>query len=447
VGTKPYTAAMAFVEGSDRFDRVTLRFVDPELERAYQLADQADGVRRARIASLVAAAVWVVIAIIGPSAVGASPETAWAICVPMVVFLLATAGASRWAITRRRREAIGLGQQFVAGCAVLALCVATGTVATYAMPAIMLTAVFGLAVTRHPFVGSVAIGVAYCLLFLGVAERHGLGSQLVLQLFIVGATVIVGCVGTYLLERSQRAVYAQGRLVRDLHERVDLLLHTYLSPEVARALIDDPDRAALGGVELEVTVLFADLRGYTSYAERRPPAEVVVMLNAAFGVSVPILIEEGGTVVQFMGDAVMVVFNAPTPQPDHAHRAARAALEMQHAVRSLPDPGGRPQFRIGINSGPALVGNIGAAAVRNFSAIGDTTNLAARLQTFAPVGSVVIGPRTYELIRDVADVRSLGTPELKGKSEAVQVYELVGLREDLDEGSRKQREERARRVP
>jgi class 3 adenylate cyclase len=216
---------------------------------------------------------------------------------------------------------------------------------------------------------------------------------------------------------------------------------------VARALIDDPDRAALGGVELEVTVLFADLRGYTSYAERRAPAEVVVMLNAAFGVAVPIVIEEGGTVVQFMGDAVMVVFNAPTPQPDHARRAARAALAMQHAVRSLPDPGGRPQFRIGINSGPALVGNIGAAEVRNFSAIGDTTNLAARLQTFAPVGSVVIGPRTYELIRDVADVRSLGTPELKGKSEAVQVYELVGLREDLDEGSRKQREERARRVP
>jgi len=436
---------VAFAQGWDRFDRVTLRFADPDLERAYQHADQADGVRRARIASLVAAGVWVVIGIIGPPAVGATPATAWSICGPMVVFLLAIAAASRWATTRRRREAIGLGQQFVAGCAVLALCAATGTVATYAMPAIMLTAVFGFVVTRHPFVGSMAIGATYYVLFFAVAENTGLGSQLVLQLFVVGATVVVGCMGTYLLERSQRATYAQGRLVEALHDRVDLLLHQYLSPEVARTLIEDPNRAALGGIELEVTVLFADLRGYTSFAERRSPTDVVAMLNAAFGASVPIVLDEGGTVVQFMGDALMAVFNAPSPQPDHARRAARAALGMQRAVLTLPDPDARPQFRVGINSGPALVGNIGTAEVRNFSALGDTTNLAARLQTYAPVGSVVIGARTYELIRDVADVRSLGTPELKGKSEAVEVYELVGLRGDPDEGSHAHREVPARR--
>jgi hypothetical protein len=255
---------MVFPEGWDRFDRFTLRFVDRELERAYQHADQAEGVRRARTASLVAAVVWVVVAIIGPPAVGAAPATAWAICGTMTVFLLATAGASRWATTQRRRDAIGLGQQFVAGCAVLVLCVATGSVATYAMPAMMLTAVFGFAVTRHPFVGSIAIGTAYCLLFLGVAEGSSLGSQLVLQLFLVAATVLAGCVGAYLLERSQRTAYAQGRLVRALHERVDLLLHQYLSPEVARTLIEDPARAALGGMEVDVTVLFADLRCYTA---------------------------------------------------------------------------------------------------------------------------------------------------------------------------------------
>jgi adenylate cyclase len=164
------------------------------------------------------------------------------------------------------------------------------------------------------------------------------------------------------------------------------------------------------------------------------------MLNAAFGACVPIVLEEGGTVVQFMGDAMMVVFNAPNPQPDHARRAARAALVMQRAVLSQPDPAGRPMFRVGINSSPAVVGNIGAADIRNFSAIGDTTNLAARLQTYAPVGSEVIGVRTYELIRDIADVRSLGTPALKGESEAVEVYELVGLREDPFGGSLAHRE-------
>src|SRR3989442_12789403 len=97
-------------------------------------------------------------------------------------------------------------------------------------------------------------------------------------------------------------------------------------------------------MEVDVTVLFADLRGYTAFAERRSPAEVVAMLNAAFGASVPLVLEEGGAVVQFMGDAMMAVFNAPSPHPDHARRAARAGLAMQHAVVSLPDPAGRPQL-------------------------------------------------------------------------------------------------------
>src|SRR3989441_7869324 len=172
---------MASPEGWDRFDRFTLRFVDRELERAYQHADQAEGVRRVRTTSLVAAGVWVVVAIIGPAAVGAAPATAWAICGTMTVFLLTTAGASRWATTQRRRDAIGLGQQFVAGCAILVLCVATGKVTTYAMPGMMLTAVFGFAVTRHPFVGSIAIGAAYCLLFRVGAEGSSVWSQLVLH--------------------------------------------------------------------------------------------------------------------------------------------------------------------------------------------------------------------------------------------------------------------------
>ncbi len=134
--------------------------------------------------------------------------------------------------------------------------------------------------------------------------------------------------------------------------------------------------------------------------------------------------------VQFMGDAVMAIFNAPRPQPDHALRAARAALAMQRAVGEMPGATTRPRFRVGINSGPALVGNIGGAEIRNYLAIGDTTNLAARLQTYAEEGSVVLGAATYQLIRDHAMVRPLGTPQLKGKSQPVEVYELLGLRDE-----------------
>jgi class 3 adenylate cyclase len=420
---------VGFPAGWDRHDPWTLRFVDPELERSYQHADQADGVRRVRTASLGAVVVWALTAAIAPGALAVPGGPVWLISGAMIVLLLASAGMSRWADTQRRRDAIGLAQQLAACVAVLVLTASTGTFRVYAMPGVMLTAVFGFSVTRHPFVGAAEVGGAYCLLFLLFAQGLGLGRQLPLQFFVVTAGVAGGCVGAYQLERSQRAAFAQGRLVSSLHERVDHLLHQYLSPEVASALIEHPERAALGGMEVEVTVLFADLRGYTAFSEHRAPAEVVDMLNAAFGVAVPQIRAEGGTVVGFIGDALMVIFNAPQPQADHALRAARAALAMQRAVGELHPVGTRPQFRVGINSGPALVGNIGAAEVRNFSAIGDTTNLAARLQTYAPQGSVVISASTYALIREDSIVRPLGVPELKGKSEPVEVYELLGLRD------------------
>ncbi|MGZ4166716.1 MAG: adenylate/guanylate cyclase domain-containing protein [Solirubrobacteraceae bacterium] len=375
------------------------------------------------------------VALVGPAAIDVAPGSTWLISGVMTVVLLASAGLSHWATTQRRRDAIGLGQQLAAGIAVLVLTTVTGTFAIYAMPGMQLTAVFGFSITRHPFVGAVGVGTAYCLLFLVFALALGLGSQLPLQVFIVAATVVGGCVGAYLLERSQRAAFSQGQLVSALHDRVDRLLHQYLSPDVASTLIEDPGLAALGGKEVEVTVLFADLRGYTAFSERTPPAEVVAMLNAAFTVAVPAVLAEGGTVVQFMGDAMMAIFNAPHPQLDHALRAARAALAMQLAVGQLPAARTRPLFRVGLNSGPALVGNVGAAEIRTFSAIGDTTNLAARLQTYAAEGTVVIGASTYDLIRAQAIVRPLGSPELKGRSQTVQVYELLGLRAGVGDGS------------
>ena len=420
---------MAFPAGWDRFDRWTLRFVDPDLERAYQHADHVAGVRRVRTTSFVAIGAWVLVALIGPPVLGVAPGQTWLICGVMIVTLLVSAGVSQWATTQRRRDAIGMGQQLAAGVAVLSLSSVTDTFAVYGLPGIMVTTVFGFSITRHPFTGALVMGAAYLLLYVIFAMALGLSSQLPLQVLVLAIAVTAACVGGYTLERSQRVAFAQSRLIGALRERVDQLLHQYLSPEVASVLIDDPTRAALGGEEVEITVLFADLRGYTAYSEGKAPAQVVAMLNAAFGVVVPIVFAHGGTVVQFMGDAIMAIFNAPHPQPDHALRAARAALAMQSAVTALPDASTQPQFRVGLNSGPALVGNIGGADMRNFSAIGDTTNLAARLQTYAPEGSVVMGEGTYELIRDDAVVRSLGSPDLKGKSQPIEVYELLGLRD------------------
>jgi class 3 adenylate cyclase len=213
-----------------------------------------------------------------------------------------------------------------------------------------------------------------------------------------------------------------------LYRQLDGLFRTYLARDVATALVADPSQARLGGAVTEVTVLFADLRGFTPFSEQAPPERVVAMLNEYFGRAVPVLLAHGGSVTQFVGDALMALFNAPTRQPDHALRAARAALGMQRAVEqaAVQEPGW-PLFRVGVNSGPALVGNIGSAELRSFTAIGDTVNLAARLEGLAEVGQVVIGPATYQAIADLAVAHPLEEIEIRGKRQRVSAWVLDGL--------------------
>jgi adenylate cyclase len=156
------------------------------------------------------------------------------------------------------------------------------------------------------------------------------------------------------------------------------------------------------------------------------------MLNQYFGRAVPVLLANGGTVVQFVGDAVMALFNAPARQPDHALRAARAALGMQAAIEAVAErETGWPRFRVGVNTGPALVGNIGSDELRNFTAIGDTVNLAARLeQEVAEAGQVVIGPTTQAAIKHLAISRPLDPIEVKGKRDPIACWVLEGLKDD-----------------
>jgi len=206
------------------------------------------------------------------------------------------------------------------------------------------------------------------------------------------------------------------------------LFGQYLSPQVVKALIADPDQTALGGALTEVTALFADLSGFTPFTERNHPRDTVAVLNRYFGAIVPIIFREGGTIIQFAGDAVVAIFNAPVPQQRHALHAVRAALEMQRQIGRIADTdAGLPRFRVGISTGAALVGNVGSAEFRNFVAHGDAVNLGARLQTSAQPGEVVVSGTTYMLVRDAVVARSLGRLTLKGKSEEVDAYAIDRL--------------------
>jgi adenylate cyclase len=226
----------------------------------------------------------------------------------------------------------------------------------------------------------------------------------------------------------------QAELVERAGARIRQLGETfrpYVSPQVAERLERDPEAAALGGEEREVSVLFADLEGFTSYADGRPPGEVIAMLNEYWGIAVPVVVEEhAGVIERFAGDAVLVIFNADGSQPDHAQRAARAALDLQARCLELtarrPD---WPRLRAGVNTGPAVVGHIGAAQQRSFTAIGDTTNVAARLQAAARPGEVVIAAATRDRLGDGAATRRLPPIEAKGKREPLEAYALESFDE------------------
>jgi adenylate cyclase len=212
--------------------------------------------------------------------------------------------------------------------------------------------------------------------------------------------------------------------------RVDELFRPYLPEQVATRLRREPTLARLGGSERIVTVLFADLAGFTSFSETRPPTEVIVMLNDVWEAAVPAIEAHGGAIEQFAGDGILVLFNAVSDQPDHVERAARCALDLLRISAAIADSrSGWPRFRIGVNSGPAVVGNVGAAGRRSFATIGDTTNLGSRLMSAGEPGQVVIGPSTFErlaafLAGGGAIARPLGPVRVKGKRDPIEAWVL-----------------------
>ncbi|MEZ4521161.1 MAG: adenylate/guanylate cyclase domain-containing protein [Thermomicrobiales bacterium] len=178
----------------------------------------------------------------------------------------------------------------------------------------------------------------------------------------------------------------------------------------------------------EVSIIFADLQGFTAFSERHDSREVSEMLNAYFSRAIPSVTKRfGGHVDRIMGDALMVTFNMLGDQPDHADRAARAAFAIQNDTGEIADQHPNwPRFRIGINTGVATVAVLGAEGGRTYSVIGDTVNTASRLEGMAQPGGIVIGAETARRLQG-ANLEMLGEMNVKGKSEPVMIYRLLGL--------------------
>jgi len=207
----------------------------------------------------------------------------------------------------------------------------------------------------------------------------------------------------------------------------------YVSPEVAKALLESPGGLRFGGEKRVVTVLMSDLRGYTRFAERGDPAMVMDVLNGFLGQMTDIIIEHGGTINEFIGDAIFAVFGAPLEHPDHAERAAACALAMQRAMAGINQEhavSGRPQFEmgIGVNTGEAVVGNIGSEQRAKYAIVGSAVNVAARVEGATVGGQVFITEATYDRIRNIAEVTGPIPLDAKGLSEPLALYDLRSLR-------------------
>jgi adenylate cyclase len=227
-------------------------------------------------------------------------------------------------------------------------------------------------------------------------------------------------------------------MARSLREKemIKRAFTRYVAREVVEEILKDPERLALTGERRQVTVLFCDLRGFTPLSERLNPEQVVSLLNEFYTLAIETVFQHDGTLDKFMGDAVMAVFGAPIPHHDHALRAVKTALTLRdrfeafnahRAQRGLETIGAG----IGVSVGEVVAGTVGTEDRMEYTVIGDSVNLAARLESNAKAGQILISQRTWELVRDQVEARPLGPVRVKGKEEEVEVHELVGLVEEV----------------
>lgn len=222
--------------------------------------------------------------------------------------------------------------------------------------------------------------------------------------------------------------------LNEANERLRALFERYMPTPVAERLMAAPTLPDLGGTRQVITVLFADVRGFTALSEQLPPDELMDLLNTYLSEATEAIITYGGTLDKFMGDGVMAFFNAPVLQEDHALRAVATALEIHRrvAVNGPAVNGKRLSFGIGIHTGDAVVGNVGSRYLMNYTALGDSVNVAKRLQEMAAPDQVLVSEATYRLVEPyVAKGEALGLQRLQGRQEPVAVFAIQEL--NLDE--------------
>jgi adenylate cyclase len=289
-----------------------------------------------------------------------------------------------------------------------------------ALAALLLALVFAaFRLRRHPLETGAGLAAASVAL-LGV-EYAALGSRFILPvlapLAFAWALYLAGAMLAYLREKRTR-------------EQAVRMFSRFLNPEVVRRIVEQGETVeSLSGKTREISILFSDIRGFTTLSETRPPQEIVALLNRYFSRQVEVVFRRGGTLDKFIGDCIMAFWGAPLDDPRHAERAVAAALEMEQVLKAFKEEMGESakdfDVGIGIHSGTAVVGFIGAEQKLDYTAIGDAVNLASRIEglTKDAKARVLVSRETMQACHNSFDFNSRGWYKVKGRTQEVELFE------------------------
>ncbi len=265
-------------------------------------------------------------------------------------------------------------------------------------------------------------------------------------LALLSGQIAVSIRNAELVENLEEKVRERTTELQIRSQFIEQTFGRYMSSEIADSLLKSPEGLDFGGKKKTATILMSDLRGFTSFSETLPPETVVSLLNNYFGEMTTIIQKYNGTIDEFIGDGILVIFGAPLQRPNDAERAVACALEMQLAmpqINAWNAQHGFPRLEmgIGINTGEVVAGNIGSRKRAKYSVIGNNVNLAARIESYTVGGQVLISAATRDAVKPPLTVRGSMTLELKGVAQPMTIYEVGGLgggyRLTLPSGSRR----------
>ncbi len=403
----------------DATDRLSLRFLDDDLERRYQRQAGAESRNGYLLISLASAVVWAPAAFVLPLSTSLSPELTIPIGLGMSVLSLLIALLARWATTLDRQHLLASLLTIANGTLIIALASVGGALPGYAVAAVAAIFAWGF-VSRTRFIFA-AVRTAVIALAFGVAVVTYPGpANLVMDVLLFAVCAVGVLLALHLVERVRRRLFVQELVIREQADQLAVemqkstaLIHNVLPESVAERL--------LGGEQTiaddypTVTVLFGDIVGFTPLSARLDARALIDLLGRLFSSFDRLAAEHGVVKIKTIGDAYMAVGGLTPAGGDQAAAVVRLGLAMLEEAGRHEALGQPLQLRIGVASGPAVGGVIGTERLA-FDLWGDTVNVASRLQELAPPGRVIVEERTARLIRDELALEPLGPTELRGHS-------------------------------